>query len=368
MKRYWLAALAFSCLSVGIGFGSLGLVPRHHTLAFQRSTGAVARGRTQLPPDAKTSRRFATRATATKRPTGSTPSPTSVISSTPFVSGPIYYTNQVVALMYHDVQTRRLPGDVITPQTFAQELQLFKQDHYHVVTLSQVTNFLRGRAPIPPNAVLITFDNGYESFYHTVYPMLLKYRDPAVLFAIVRWLSPPYKKGLFRSLDWTQVAKMYRSGLVTVDPQTYNLHHAVQVGPTETSPATVGRIYNPSTKQVESLQAYTQRVLSDLRLARIEVMNHLHEKTVNAMSYPFGDYNPELIHLIHQAGYKYMFTASFGWGILRRTNPATLYRIDAGSPYFTPQGLVETIRQIAADTAHSPAWHAPSRYVQVWHY
>ncbi len=293
---------------------------------------------------------------------------TTKISPATLNSAPVYYKNQVIALMYHDVQAKKLPGDVISPTTFGQELAMLRQQNFHVVSLQQVISFLQGTAPIPDNAVLITFDNGYESFYQTVYPMLKKYNDPAVLFAIVRWLSPPHKKGLFQSLNWQQVEQMYHSGLVAVEPQTYNLHYGAQVGPHSTSPASVARLYNPANGSVETLAQYDARVYADVERARQELMARLHEPNVDAMCYPFGDYNPSFVHVLQKAGYRYMFTASFGWGILQHTNPTTLYRIDAGSPYFTAPGLISTIRQIATDTANNPTWHAPSQYVQVWHY
>lgn len=294
--------------------------------------------------------------------------PTNTLPASTAVSAPVYYQNQVIALMYHDVETGNLPGDVITPATFGQELALLQKENFHVVSLQQVIDFLQGAAPLPDNAVLITFDNGYESFYQTVYPMLKAYHDPAVLFMIVHWLSPPHKKGLFTSLNWAQVEEMYHSGLVAVEPQTYNLHHAAQVGPHATSPATVARIYDSTTGHIESLSAYDARVYADVKRARVELANVLHEPNVNVTCYPFGDYNPAFVHVLERAGYKYMFTASFGWGIVQQTNHTTLYRIDAGSPYFTADGLMSTITQIANETTQNPTWHAPDKYVQVWNY
>ncbi|MHB1681765.1 MAG: polysaccharide deacetylase family protein [Bacilli bacterium] len=283
-------------------------------------------------------------------------------------SKPVYYRNQCIVLMYHAVNRRKLPGDVITPQTFSEELSLLRKDHFNVVTFNQLVHFLDKQAPLPPNAVLITFDNGYESFYRTAFPLLRRYHDPAVLFPIVSWLSPPHKKGLFHSMTWNQVEQMYRTGLLSVQSQTFNMHQGMQTGPNSTSPATVARAYNPATGKQESRKGYEQRVLADLLRSRKEIVSHLHERSVVGFAYPFGDYSPLLVQLLHQAGFGYLFTASYGWGNLQSTSPSTIFRLDVGTPYVTAPGMISTIKWIAALTQRNPTWRAPSQYIEVWRY
>jgi biofilm PGA synthesis lipoprotein PgaB len=282
-------------------------------------------------------------------------------------SGPIYYRNEAIVLMYHEVDYRKLPGDFITPGTFAQELKLFKADNYHIITLDQLIAFLRHRGQLPPNAVLITFDNGYRSFYRTAFPLLKKYHDPATLFMIVHWLDSKGPDAIHR-LTWPELRSMYKTGLLDVQSQTYNMHKGVEIAPGESSPATVALQYNPATGHRETLAQYKRRVLADLVRARVELMRGLHEKTVDALSYPFGDYDPLLIHLLHEAGYKYMFTAEIGWGVLRTTNTATLYRLNSGAPDVTPQDLMSTIRYIGQLTWTDPSWKPAKQFIQVWHW
>lgn len=279
---------------------------------------------------------------------------------------PVYYRNQVITLMYHEVDTRKLPGDFITPGTFSEELHLLRVDGFHVISLSQLTAFLNGRKPIPDNAVLITFDNGYQSFYRTAFPLLKRYHDPVTLFAIVHWLYPSHSPDQIHRLSWTEVKQMYRTGLLDVQSQTFDLHKAVAVSPHATQPATVGRAYDWASGRSESLAQYDAHVLTDLRRARLDLMHKLHEHVVSALAYPFGDYTPQLIRLAHEAGYRYMFTATFGWGILQKANPAFLFRINAGYPNVTPAGLISTIESIASLTARGGLWNPPGKFVQTW--
>ena len=281
--------------------------------------------------------------------------------------GPIYYTNEVVVLMYHDISAAKKPGDVITPQTFAGELALFQKDNFHPVTDRQLADFLDHRGTVPPNAVLITFDNGYESFYRTAYPLLKQYHDPATLFVIVSWLDPPYRHGIFQSLTWDQVREMYHSGLVSIQSQTYDLHQAVAVGPNATSAASVGRVWNPATGQTETLDQYRSRVGADVTRARQVLQTQLGEPDVDSLCYPFGDYTPDFIQVLHQAGYRYLYTAKIGRAVLPTTSPDTIFRINSGTPGITPRGLVDTIVAVARQSARTPSWQPPERFVEVWH-
>ena len=208
---------------------------------------------------------------------------TAAVANAVYHPGPVYYSNEVVVLMYHDISTANKPGDVITPRTFAGELALFQKDNFHLVSDRQLAAFLDKKGTVPPNAVLITFDNGYESFYRIAYPLLRKYHDPATLFVIVSWLNPPYRHGVFQSLTWDQLRAMYQSGLVSVQSQTYDLHQGVEVGPGATSPASVGRIWNNG--QTESLAHYQARVLADVTRARRQIQDQLGEPDVDFLCY-----------------------------------------------------------------------------------
>ena len=310
--------------------------------------------------------RLTVRHPATKTPAPAA-APRPAAQTTPGSQGPVYYSNEVVVLMYHDISATKKPGDVITPQTFAAELALFQKKNFHIINDRQMAAFVDHNGTVPPNAVMITFDNGYESFYRIAYPLLKQYHDPATLFVIVSWLYPPYRHGVFNSLTWDQVREMYQSGLISIQSQTYDLHQAVQVGPDATSAASVGRIWNPATGQTESLDHYRSRVGADVAKARQLLQAQLGEPDVDSLCYPFGDYTPEFIQVLHAAGYRYLYTAKIGRAVLPTTSPDTLFRINSGTPNYTPQGLVDTIIGVARASARTPSYKPPQRFVEVWH-
>lgn len=266
--------------------------------------------------------------------------------------------------MYHAFRPNPTSGDVISPQNFAEQLALFQKEGYHPITLQQFENFVSRRAMVPPNALLLTFDNGYESFYQQAYPLLVRYRYPAVLFAIGSWLSGQAPAGI-HPISWAQAKQMVASGLVTVQGQTWNMHSGVMVSPTRSEAADIGLAFNLATHQQETMQQYDQAVTADLQRAQSALKLEIGQ-TASAFAYPFGDYDPALISLLHATGYQYLFAAKLGWGNLQGQSPNVLYRVNTGAYHVTPEGAISAIHLVARDTANDPGWQPPRQYIEVW--
>ncbi|MFD2881486.1 hypothetical protein ACFTAO_45400 [Paenibacillus rhizoplanae] len=90
----------------------------------------------------------------------------------------VYYKDHVAVLMYHHLTETPLmlyPG-VLPAVQFDEQMQLLKQEGFHVITMKQYREFMLDRAPVPDNAVLLTFDDGYESFYKLAFSHSAKVR------------------------------------------------------------------------------------------------------------------------------------------------------------------------------------------------
>ena len=303
--------------------------------------------------------------------TASSTTPAAPTSTTPPVPRllPVWgaggYRNEVIVLMYHRFLSKVEPGDDITPANLATQLALFHQDGYHAISLAQFIAFVNGTGTVPPNALLLTFDNGYQSQYTDVFPLLKKYRDPATFFLIASWLSPGYSPPGIHPLTAGEIRRMVASGLVTVATQGWNVHRAVLVSPGHTEAADIGRAYNPATQTQESLASYQTGVEADLLHAQRALLP-LAGRSLDAYAYPFGDYDPQLIALLHQAGFHYLFTAKLGWGNLQGQSPNVLFRLNVGSDHTTPAGALSAIRTVARDTAQDPGWQPPAQKIEVW--
>jgi peptidoglycan/xylan/chitin deacetylase (PgdA/CDA1 family) len=91
-------------------------------------------------------------------------------------------------LVYHrleDGTARRqdLNPDLVTASTqrFESHLQLLAR-HYHPVGMDEVLSAAKRVHGLPERAVLVTFDDAYRDFGELAWPLLKRYRIPAVLF------------------------------------------------------------------------------------------------------------------------------------------------------------------------------------------
>lgn len=107
----------------------------------------------------------------------------SIVTSNKSDNHKIYYENKAVVLTYHHIDTRA-GGITITPQRFESDLKMLKESGFNVISQRYLNECISGTKKLPQNAVVITFDDGYESFYKYAYPLLIKYNMPGVVYIV----------------------------------------------------------------------------------------------------------------------------------------------------------------------------------------
>ena len=73
------------------------------------------------------------------------------------------------------------PNVSATPQEFARQMEYLSK-WFHVVSLTDLVEWLRGNKDLPRYAALITFDDGYLDNYTSAFPILRKNNFPALIF------------------------------------------------------------------------------------------------------------------------------------------------------------------------------------------
>jgi peptidoglycan/xylan/chitin deacetylase (PgdA/CDA1 family) len=118
----------------------------------------------------------------------------------------------VVVLLYHRIGNA--PGEIELPaSTFEQHLAYLSETE-SAVNLGQALNG-------GPGGVVVTFDDGTADFHHTVLPLLVRYRVPALLYLATGAVSD-----LDESLSWSQLREAVSTGLVSVGSHTHS-HRAL---------------------------------------------------------------------------------------------------------------------------------------------
>ncbi len=151
----------------------------------------------------------------------------------------------LIVLAYHDVrddvglQADRDP-DATSTDHLISHFDWLKANGYSIVSLQQVIDASHGGAVLPANAVLLTFDDGLESFYTRVYPLLRAYNYPAVAAIVGSWMDMPAGKRMPYNgsdcdrdcfLTWDQVTEMHKSGLVEFASHSWALHEGSNANP-----------------------------------------------------------------------------------------------------------------------------------------
>ncbi|MCX7695170.1 MAG: cell wall-binding repeat-containing protein, partial [Caloramator sp.] len=72
----------------------------------------------------------------------------------------IYYTNKALVLMYHHIDEENYSSITIKPERFEADLKMLKEKGFNIISLRYLLLAIDGQAKLPPNAVVITFDDG----------------------------------------------------------------------------------------------------------------------------------------------------------------------------------------------------------------
>ncbi len=233
--------------------------------------------------------------------------------------------NQFLALAYHDVEDTEPDQTFVSVSTdhLIEQLSWLRASGYQPITVDQILAANQGGPPLPEKALLLTFDDGYRSFYTRVFPILKAYNWPAVLAPVGKWVdTPPNQKVDFggtliereRFLTWDQITEMSRSGLVEVASHTDNLHYGALANPQgNLEPAAAVRLYDPKSGTYESDEAYHKRISTDVDRITAKIIKAT-GKRPRVWVWPYGAANGEAMEIIKDKGYSLVLTLDNGLG------------------------------------------------------
>jgi poly-beta-1,6-N-acetyl-D-glucosamine N-deacetylase len=189
------------------------------------------------------------------------------------IGAPQASATDFTVLAYHDIvdDPGALTYDAITTRVLATHFDWLRANGYRVISVDDIVAAERGDRPLPPRSVLLTFDDGYRSFYTRAFPLLLAFDYPAVLSVVGSFLEAPpraqvrYGGDLVAREDfvsWAQLREMQASGLVEIGSHSYALHTTIYSNPQGgETPAATGRALirrNPGTQMAGGYRALIQ--------------------------------------------------------------------------------------------------------------
>lgn len=231
--------------------------------------------------------------------------------------------NHFVALAYHDVEDDDPDQAYLSVRTdrLIEQLTWLRENGYQAVSVDQILEARGGGIPLPPKAVLLSFDDGYRSFYTRVLPVLRAFQWPAVLAPVGVWIDTPADRlvdfgGAMtprnRFLTWEEIAEISRSGLAEIAAHTDDSHYGVLANPQgNTLPAAAVRRYDPQTGSYETDAQFRQRMGRDVA----EITRKIHQVTGKAPRvwvWPYGAEGGSTLSIVADNGYEMAFTLEDG--------------------------------------------------------
>lgn len=226
----------------------------------------------------------------------------------------------VIVLAYHDVRDQvdgELDTDRVALSTrhLVDHFEWIKAKGYVPVSLSQVLAARDGGTPLPPRAVLLSFDDGLASVATHVLPLLRAYRYPALVAVVGRWLdlapgeTVDYAGRRLQRADFLSaedLRTLVDSGLVEIASHSYDLHRSVVANPQGgQSPATTTRQWHEASGY-ESETQLRQRLRDDLKRSAAQI-RRLSGQAPRAIVWPYGAHSEVADEIAAELG----MTASF---------------------------------------------------------
>lgn len=216
-----------------------------------------------------------------------------------------------LVLNYHDIIDEE---DVVAPfdrmevnkHFLEDQFVWLKKNGYTVISTQAVLDASVGKSTLPDKSILLTFDDGYLSFYTKVFPLLKKYHYPASVALVGKWMDgnvttdDPGKP----LMNWEQVREVANSGLVEIASHTYGFHNGIVANPQgNTQASAVTRLYDDPMLIYENDEQYRARIREEMLKSAEFIFQHAGIRP-RVMVWPYGEYNAEIVSAAKEAGFQ----------------------------------------------------------------
>jgi len=232
-------------------------------------------------------------------------------------------TLQIVA--YHDVRDA-VVGDydndqyAVSTGNLIAHFRWLKDNGFSPVSIDQLTAAREGTANLPAKPVLLTFDDGLQSVYTHVFPLLKLFGYPAVVSLVTSWIESD-RSVLYAGrelqasdfLSWDQIRELQESGLVEIASHSHDLHRGVRGNPQgNEQPAAVTRIYFDGA--YESAAQHEQRIRDDLARSTRAILQQT-GRSPRVMTWPYGAFDAKAALIAAEYGMQVSMTLEPNFGV-----------------------------------------------------
>ncbi len=236
---------------------------------------------------------------------------------------------QVPILMYHDVSYLGY-GFSKTPEQFRTQMQELADAGFHTVTYAQLIDFVERSTPLPDKPIVITLDDGYQTNYEYVYPILKELGMTAELSVIGAAIELSEW-----GLKWEQVREMSESGVFAIEAHTYAMHED-----NSESGGRKGALKIPA----ETWAVYVDTMGADAAKVRDYIEDRVGVSPV-AFTYPMGLWNPVADAVAVSRGYTVTVGTDERIQVFTQNDPSSLRLLGRLAMDFRNGSVVELLNK-----------------------
>ncbi|QWD45124.1 poly-beta-1,6-N-acetyl-D-glucosamine N-deacetylase PgaB [Polynucleobacter paneuropaeus] len=232
--------------------------------------------------------------------------------------------NTYQVLCFHDVVPQLIRGgqkEDVTTERLLNYFEWLKANNFVVISVQDVIDATKGIKSLPPKSVMLTFDDGYESFYSYVFPLLKVFQYSATLAVVGSWLEVPedglveYGDTLMPRTHFISIAHLKEisdSGLVEIASHSYDLHQGISGNPQNNQmPAATTMEFDQQTHKYEADTKYMKRITFDLQ-KNSDLIKAYIGKRPRVMVWPYGAYSGRIQLIANSLGMPMTMTLDDG--------------------------------------------------------
>lgn len=282
--------------------------------------------------------------------------------------------DKVLILTYHRFSSERHPSKISAAE-FAAHLEYLKR-YNRVLSLSEAAEHLKNGNSLPPNATVITIDDGYADAYDVAFPILKQFEMPATLYVVTDfldgkcWLWTDLMRYVLTETGQENLKLEFENGdsietKLTDERQRLETANRVNARlkrmPNERKDAQIKAIAESLNVQIPALPSekfapvsweqaqemddgnlsieshtVTHPILTNINQTELDFELQTSKKrletalgrTVENFCYPNGTFDAKVSQAVENAGYKCAVTTAYGFNE-KQANRFALRRIDA---------------------------------------
>lgn len=192
----------------------------------------------------------------------------------------IQEVREIPVLMYHSI-SKNAGGYselVVSPESFKEQMDYLVSNSYTTITFHDVYMHIEDKTSLPPNPIILTFDDGYTDNYTNAFKVLNERDMVAVMY--------PYTK------------KINSTNGLTKNQLEELLENNWEIG-------------SHTINHLDLTTLTVDKLVQEVRDSK-QYLEELFGIDVVSFCYPAGQYNQKVVEAVKKAGYKYGVTTNYG--------------------------------------------------------